>query len=97
MPSRESVGVVDDESRVIVVRAWRDSGRLIVRVLAGTGRVGSSRQWVFADIDEACEQIGKVLWELRDVPVGSGRLAGRTRGRPTIRTVDACEEHRPDD
>jgi hypothetical protein len=95
MPRCEIVGVVDDDSRVIVVRAWRDSGRLIVRVLAGTGRVGSSRQWVFADIDEACEHIGKVLWELRDVPVDSGRLGDR--GRPTIRTVDACEDHRPDD
>jgi hypothetical protein len=97
MPRRKIVGVVDDESRVIVVRAWRDSGRLIVRVLAGTGRVGSSRQWVFADIDEACEHIAKVLWELRDVPVDSGRSGGRTRGRPTIRTVDAGKDHRPDD
>ncbi len=89
--------MVADESRVIVVRAWRDSERVIVRVIAGGGGLGSSHQWVFADVDEACDQIGHVLWELHDVAADAGGSRARTRGRPTIRTVDGGEDHRPDD
>jgi hypothetical protein len=58
--------VTGDDDRVIVVRAWRDSGRMIIRILVGAGQPTSSHEWVFADVDEACRQIGEVLRELRD-------------------------------
>jgi hypothetical protein len=51
---------------VIVVRAWRDSQRVIIRVLAGIGQNGSTDEWVFANIDVACEQIANVLCELAE-------------------------------
>jgi len=85
----EIVRVVDDESRVMVVRAWRDAERIVVRVMAGTGRVGASRQWVFADIDEACEHIGGMIAELREPAVDFSERTSRPRKRRTIRTVDA--------
>ena len=91
----EIVRVVDDESRVMVVRAWRDAERIVVRVMAGTGRVGASRQWVFADIDEACEHIGCMLAELNESPGDSSKRTSRSRKRGTIRTVDADEDSSP--
>ncbi|KAA8879667.1 hypothetical protein F3087_43705 [Nocardia colli] len=53
------------ESKTIVVRAWRDRGRLIIRVLTGTGDLGSGQEWVFADIDASLAHIGELLGELR--------------------------------
>jgi hypothetical protein len=55
---------MDNECRVIVVRARRDGRRLIIRILANGERVTSARQWVFADVTEACVQVDKVLREL---------------------------------
>ena len=97
MPNHEIVDVVDDESRVIVVRAWRDSGRVIIRVLAGTHRLDSSRKWVFADVNRACDQIGCVLGELHDGPGSDGKSTGPRQQRRAIRIVDDGDDHRPDD
>jgi len=91
----EIVRVVDDESRVMVVRAWREPDRIVVRVMAGTGRVGASRQWVFADVDEACEHIRCVIAELHDPPVDSPKTTSRSIRRRRIRTVDADEDSSP--
>jgi len=55
---------MDNECRVIVVRARRDGRRWIIRILASGERVTSSRQWVFADVTDACVQVDKVLREL---------------------------------
>jgi hypothetical protein len=49
---------------VVVVRAWLDSQRIIVRVLAGAGHSKPADEWVFADIDAACRQVANVLAEL---------------------------------
>ncbi|MFD6393322.1 hypothetical protein [Nocardia sp. NPDC060259] len=62
-PTHEGETVIADDSRVIVVRAWRDSDRLIIRVLAGAQHP-ASREWVFADIDTACRQVAAILHEL---------------------------------
>src|SRR4051812_714487 len=51
MAARDRGSVSGPESKTIVVRAWRDRGRLIIRVLAGSGALGSAQEWVFADID----------------------------------------------
>jgi hypothetical protein len=58
--------VTADDSCVIVVRAWRDRGRTIIRVLAGAGHARSADQWVFADIDAACREIAAVIEGLGD-------------------------------
>lgn len=61
-----------DTNRVIVVRAWRDSQRIIIRILAGAGHSKPVGEWVFADIDAACRQVATVLCELVGDPTGSG-------------------------
>jgi hypothetical protein len=58
--------VSTDDSRVIVVRAWRDSGRTIIRVLSGSGETDPSDQWVFADVGAACRQIAALLLALSE-------------------------------
>ena len=59
-----------DDSRVIVVRAWRDCGRTIIRVLSGSGEPDRSDQWVFADIGAACRQIAALIFALNEEETG---------------------------
>jgi hypothetical protein len=65
-----------DDSRVIVVRVWRDCGRTIIRVLTGTGNARAGEQRVFSDVDTACTQIAALIKVLEP-------------GTPPIRSVDA--------
>jgi hypothetical protein len=67
-----------DDSRVIVVRAWRDCERTVIRVLTGTGDARAGEQHVFSDVDTACAQIAALIQDLEP----------RT---PPIRSVDARE------
>ncbi|SDD02576.1 hypothetical protein [Rhodococcus tukisamuensis] len=60
--------MTDDEARVIVVRAWRDIDRSIIRVIAAAGVTTIARQWAFSDVAEACKQIEEVIRELDDGP-----------------------------
>jgi hypothetical protein len=53
-----------DEYQVIVVRARRDGGRLIARILTGSNPTVPARQWVFADVGEVCALIERLLQEL---------------------------------
>ncbi|HET7399947.1 MAG TPA: hypothetical protein VFJ94_15640 [Intrasporangium sp.] len=55
-----------DSYRVIVVRARRDSGRLIIRILTGSGPSAPARQWVVADVAGAVQLIAVLLHELDD-------------------------------
>jgi hypothetical protein len=55
-----------NNSGVIVVRVWRDTGRLIIRVLAGTDDTNSTREWVFADVEATLACIGDLLKTLRE-------------------------------
>jgi hypothetical protein len=55
--------------RVIVVRAWCDSGGLRIRLLVDGD---SSRHWVVGSIAEACTVLGLVLAELPIPPAESG-------------------------
>ncbi|WP_066903336.1 hypothetical protein [Millisia brevis] len=48
---------------MVVVRAWRDSHRIVIRVLVADDG-NATNGWVFADIDAACRQIASVLSEL---------------------------------
>jgi hypothetical protein len=66
----DSAGVTADTSRVIVVRAWRDSQRIIIRVLAGKGHFQQADEWVFAEIDAACKQLAELLGELVEKQTG---------------------------
>ncbi|WP_019925665.1 hypothetical protein [Nocardia sp. BMG111209] len=53
--------MTDNDSLVVVVRAWREHDRLLVRVLTGSkGACGR----VFADIDSASAHIRALLTEL---------------------------------
>jgi hypothetical protein len=58
-------------SRVVIVRAWRDSGRILIRVLAGADHSKAADEWVFADIDAACRQIAEVLGVLAEEQVAA--------------------------
>lgn len=69
MAARDGGPVTGDESTVIVVRAWRDRGRLIIRVLAGSGDTRSAREWVFGDVDGSLACVEQLLAELRDAAV----------------------------
>jgi hypothetical protein len=51
---------------VVVVRAWRDSNRVLIRVLVSGDRSTTAREWVFADVGAACSQIAEVLGALVD-------------------------------
>jgi hypothetical protein len=87
-----SARVTADTSRVVVVRAWLDSQRIIVRVLAGTGHSKPADEWVFADIDAACRQVAKVLSELVGDRTG---LADADSSASLIRSIDAPAHRGP--
>lgn len=55
----------DVEGRVVVVRVWRDDGRLVIRVVTSSGLAAPGREWVFSDADAASECVGRLLRELR--------------------------------
>jgi hypothetical protein len=71
---------------VVVVRAWLDSQRIIVRVLAGAGHSKPADEWVFADIDAACRQVANVLSEL---VVDQARSADPDSTATSIQSIDA--------
>jgi hypothetical protein len=83
--------VTADTSRVVVVRAWRDSQRIIIRVLAGAGHTESADEWVFADIDAACGQVARVLCELLTEQT---HLTESDSDKTLIRNVDAHTHQR---
>jgi hypothetical protein len=84
--------VTADTSRVVVVRAWLDSQRIIVRVLAGAGHSKPADEWVFADIDAACKQVANVLCELAEQHEQS---AHPDTSAPLIQSIDASAHHGP--
>jgi hypothetical protein len=62
-------GMQPPESRVIVVRAWRDAGGVRVRLLADADADGDyERQWIVGSIAEACAVLGSLLAELLGTP-----------------------------
>jgi hypothetical protein len=67
------------ESRVIVVRAWRDAGGVRIRLLADGDADGDyERQWMVGSIADACTVLGSLLAELLGAPArtdGTGRPA----------------------
>ncbi|WP_433574332.1 hypothetical protein [Nocardia brasiliensis] len=67
------------ESRTIVVRAWRDRGRLIIRVLAGSAEPDSAQEWVFADIDASLARVATLLAELSEDRAPGEKAAGETK------------------
>jgi hypothetical protein len=77
---------------VVVVRAWLDSQRVIVRVLAGAGHSKPADEWVFADIDAACRQVASVLGELVEHPEKS---AQPDTSASLIQSIDASAHHGP--
>lgn len=56
--------VKSDETRVLVVRAWRDCGRTVIRILESADHTDPAREWVFADVDSACRLIAGLLDEI---------------------------------
>jgi hypothetical protein len=77
---------------VVVVRAWLDSRRIIVRVLAGVSHLEPASEWVFADIEAACKQVADILCEL----VVDQPCSGDRESAPTlIRSIDAPAHRDP--
>ncbi|MEE6179630.1 hypothetical protein [Mycobacterium sp. 050134] len=60
----ETGQVASNSSRIIVVRAWRNLGQLVVRILAAPVDSTPPREWAFSDADSACEKIAEILHEL---------------------------------
>jgi hypothetical protein len=58
--------VTTSDNRLIVVRAWQDSDRLIIRFLVSAGPTTPQVEAVFADVESAAECLAQVLRELRD-------------------------------
>jgi hypothetical protein len=63
--------------QVVVVRAWRETGGLRIRLIA---HGGSQRHWVVGSIAEATDLLGSILSELLaaprrapETPPGDGR------------------------
>jgi hypothetical protein len=77
---------------VVVVRAWLDSQRIIVRVLAGAGHSKPADEWVFADIDAACRQVADVLCELVE---DHDESTAPDDSAPLIQSIDASAHHGP--
>jgi hypothetical protein len=77
---------------VVVVRAWLDSQRIIVRVLAGAGHSKPADEWVFADIDAACNRVADVLRELVE---DRDRSADSESEAALIQTIDASVHRCP--
>jgi hypothetical protein len=88
----DSAGVTADTSRVIIVRAWRDAQRIIIRVLAGKGHRQQADEWVFADIDAACKQLADLLGELVEK---QPRPRGGGVDNSQIQSVDAHAHRDP--
>lgn len=61
------------DSRLIVVRAWRDSDRLIIRLLTSAGSAAVPVESVFTDIESASERLAEVLRDLLAAAVTPGR------------------------
>jgi hypothetical protein len=69
------------ESRIIVVRAWRDAGGLRVRLLTDGA---PERQWVVGSIADARDVLGSLLAELLGAEADGTESvpAARQHGRP---------------
>lgn len=79
MAARDRGPVSGPESRTIVVRAWRDRGRLIIRVLAGSAEPDSAREWVFADTDASLARVATLLAELGEDRAPEQTAPGETK------------------
>jgi hypothetical protein len=58
--------VLTSDDRLIVVRAWRDSDRLVIRLIVSAETGAPAVESVFSDIESAAERLTEVLTELRD-------------------------------
>jgi hypothetical protein len=65
--------MASNDSRIIVVRAWRNAGRLIMRVIAAPGGTAASQQWVFSDANAATEKIAEILREFEYPTLSTNR------------------------
>ncbi len=52
------------DNRLIVVRAWRDHDRLIIRLISSAGPTGPAIESVFVDVESATARFAEVLSEL---------------------------------
>lgn len=56
--------VTTSDNRLIVVRAWRDPDRLIIRLIISAGPKAPAVEWVFTEIESATDRLAEVLREL---------------------------------
>jgi len=58
--------VTTSDNRLIVVRAWRDPDRLVIRIIVSAGPGARAVESVFSDVEPAADRFAEVLTELRD-------------------------------
>lgn len=51
------------KNSVVVVRLWRDAGRLVIRVITSSGPDSPCREWVYTEVDAASERVRELLRE----------------------------------
>lgn len=67
--------VTTSDTRLIVVRAWQDLDRLVIRVLVSVEPGAPAVESVFGDVESATGRLNEVLTELRDHADGVDRPA----------------------
>jgi hypothetical protein len=63
MPAAHTAAVASNSTQIIVVRAWRNAGQLVIRVLAAAVGATPSQEWVFSDTAAAADKIAEILRE----------------------------------
>lgn len=58
--------VTTSDDRLIVVRAWQDLDRLVIRVIVSAEPGTPALESVFGDVESAARRLTEVLTELRD-------------------------------
>ena len=69
--------VTTSDNRLMVVRAWHDTDRLIIRLLVSAGPTAPAVESVFTDIESATNRLAEVLTELLQAPDATARSGGR--------------------
>ena len=59
------------DNRLIVVRAWHDRDRLLIRLIVSAGPMAPALESVFSDIASATDRLAQVLAELQASVPGS--------------------------
>lgn len=71
--------VKTSDNRLMVVRAWHDTDRLIIRLIVSDGPRAPVVESVFTDIESATNRLAEVLTELLQAPGPAARSSSPRR------------------